>query len=52
MYFCAAAMEEGSEEWETKGMRCEEKEPGERRERGGKGKVAGPHQWKFLRRPL
>ena len=29
MYFRAAAMEEGSEEWETKGMRCEEKETGE-----------------------
>ena len=28
----------GSEEWETKGMRCEEKEPGKRRERDGKGK--------------
>jgi len=37
-YFCAAALEEGSEEWETKGMRCEEKEPGERSERDGKGK--------------
>ena len=32
-----AALEEGSEEWAAKGMRCQEKEPG-RAKRKGKGK--------------
>jgi len=48
-----AALEEGSEEWVTKGMRCEE-EPGRAKRKGqkGEGKVASPHQRKLLRRPL
>ena len=33
-----AALEEGSEEWVTKGMRCEEKEPGRAKRKDGKGK--------------
>ena len=48
-----AAFEEGSEEWKTKRMMCE-KETGKAKRKGrkGEGKVAGPHQRKFLRWPL
>ena len=48
-YYCAAALEEGSsEEWETREGAWGVKRKG----REGEGKVADPHQRKFLRRPL